>query len=75
MNIETPTAEKAAPNIPQRAGYKVDEAAQLLSLSRASLYRLNKAGSLRIVKIAGRSVVPASEIARLVSGKAMNAAA
>lgn len=73
MNIETPPATKATLNIPQRDAYKIDEAAQKLSISRASVYRLNKAGSIRIVRIAGRSVVPASEIARLVSGDAMNA--
>ncbi|QLP97479.1 MAG: helix-turn-helix domain-containing protein [Rhodoblastus sp.] len=66
MNIKAPTADKAAPNIPQRDAYKVEEAAQKLSLSRASIYRLSKAGSIRIVKIAGRTVVPASEIARLL---------
>jgi excisionase family DNA binding protein len=64
------SASKSSPAIPERAAYKIDEAAQLLSLSRASLYRLSRAGSIRIVKVGGRSVIPASEIARLANGEA-----
>lgn len=70
MNKEAPTADKAAPIIPQRDAYKVDEFCQKLSISRATAYRMHKAGALKIMKIGSRAVIPAGEIARLLGESA-----
>ena len=48
-----------------RLAYSVDEACRLLSIGRTSLYELAKRDELRLVKIAGRTLVPRSELERL----------
>lgn len=47
-------------------GFSVPEAADRLSISRTTAYRLIGEGTLRVVKIGHRTVVPASEIERLL---------
>mgnify|MGYP001765149278 CR=1 FL=1 len=54
----------------ERNAYSVDEFCHRVSISRASFYRLAKAGKIRLVRIGGRTVVPAAEIARLLGAKA-----
>lgn len=46
------------------------EAAEKLRVSRSTLYSLLVAGQIRGVKIGRRRFVPASEVARIVSGDA-----
>ena len=41
-----------------------------LGISRATLYKLSLQGKVKLVKIAGRTVVPETEIDRLASGGA-----
>lgn len=48
-----------------RLAYSVDEACRLLSIGRTSLYELAKKNELQLIKIAGRTLVPRSEIERL----------
>lgn len=50
-----------------KLAYRVDEACQCLGIGRTSLYALVKAGELKLIKIAGRTLVPRSEIERLTS--------
>lgn len=50
-----------------RAAYTIPEAAEQLTISRASLYRLIDRGEIRRVKIGQRSVIPADEINRLLA--------
>jgi excisionase family DNA binding protein len=52
--------------------YRVNDACRLLSISRSHLYDLVAEGKVRLVKIGNRSLVPASEIARLVAGEGLN---
>jgi excisionase family DNA binding protein len=49
----------------RKRAYRIDEACHCLGIGRTSLYSLVKAGELRLIKIAGRSLVPYSEIERL----------
>jgi excisionase family DNA binding protein len=51
----------------ERMAYSVNEACRLLSIGRTSLYELVHAGDLTLIKIAGRTLVPRSEIERLTS--------
>ncbi|MEZ5854366.1 MAG: helix-turn-helix domain-containing protein [Hyphomicrobiaceae bacterium] len=50
-----------------KKAYRVDEACHCLKDRPNLLYALVKAGELKLVKIAGRSLVPASEIERLTT--------
>lgn len=61
--------------IPKRDFYPIPEVEQKTSLSRASIYRHARAGKIKLIKVGGRTLVPEAEIARLVAGDAMNAAA
>tara|TARA_B100000614_G_C14271975_1_gene379683 strand:- start:223 stop:420 length:198 start_codon:yes stop_codon:yes gene_type:complete len=45
-----------------RIAYSVVEAAELVGLSRSSLYEQIAAGQLRVVKVGRRTVVPADEL-------------
>ncbi len=49
-------------------GYRVNEAAKALGISRAFLYQLFASGKLRSVKVAGRRIVPADAIRALLAG-------
>jgi excisionase family DNA binding protein len=52
---------------PQRLAWPVDEAAYRLGIGRTSLYKLIAEGKLRLVKVAGRSVIPNGEIVRIAA--------
>ena len=49
----------------EKFAFSVDEACRLLSIGRSSLYELAKSGDLKLIKIAGRTLVPRSEMERL----------
>ena len=51
----------------ERLAYPVNEACHALGIKRTSLYELAKSGELKLIKIAGRTLVPRSEIERLTS--------
>ncbi len=57
---------------PEKYAYGVDEACRLLSIGRTSLYEMAKRNELQLIKIAGRTLVPRTELERLtgVSGGA-----
>jgi hypothetical protein len=50
-----------------RSAYPVDEGCHKLGIGRTSLYAMAQTGHIRLIKIAGRTLVPASEIERLTS--------
>lgn len=47
--------------------HRIPDACQRIGLGRSSLYELIKAGHLRTVRIAGRTLIPESELQRLVT--------
>ena len=49
------------------AGFSPREAARELSISRSFLYILIAKGELRVAKIGRRTVIPASEITRILA--------
>lgn len=51
----------------ERLAYSIDEARALLSIGRTTLYEMKKRGEIHFIKIAGRTLVPRSEIERLCS--------
>lgn len=56
-----------APATARPAAYSIDQAAKQLSISRTGVYRLIDAGQIRRVKIGHRSVIPATEIDRILN--------
>ena len=52
---------------PDRFAYRVLDACAALGISRTSLYELIKTDELRIIRLAGRTLVPRSELERLTS--------
>ncbi|MFC4625527.1 helix-turn-helix domain-containing protein [Daeguia caeni] len=67
-SLENQNKGTTAPGV-QRLAYTLEDAGELLGgLSRNSFYRLNAAGKLRLIKVGGRTLVPHSEIVRLLGG-------
>ena len=57
----------AQPAHTRKHAYRIDEACYALGIGRTSLYELVKEGNLKLIKVAGRTLVPLSEIERLTS--------
>lgn len=51
----------------EKLAFRIGDACLAIGISRTSLYKLVKAGELKLIRIAGRSLVPASELHRLIS--------
>lgn len=47
--------------------YRLPDACRALGIGKSTLYRLAKANKVRVVKIGGRSVLPADELERLAT--------
>lgn len=48
-----------------KLAFRIDEACLMLGIGRTSLYELAKTDQIRFIKIAGRTLVPRSELERL----------
>lgn len=53
-----------------KLAYRIDEACRAIGIGRSKLYELNRAGKLKIVRLGGRSVVPATELRALLEREA-----
>ena len=51
----------------ERLAYTISEACQKLSIGRTSLYEMAKNNQVKLIRIAGRTLVPNSELERLTS--------
>lgn len=58
--------EQAEPKGPTKA-YSIRQACETLQISRATIYRLSERNELKIIRIGGRSFIPATEIERIVT--------
>jgi excisionase family DNA binding protein len=58
---------QATPSLPRPVAWTVNDGARLLNVSRSTLYVLARARKLRLIRVAGRTLIPDSEIARLGS--------
>jgi excisionase family DNA binding protein len=47
--------------------WRINDAARLLSVSRATIYLLARAGKLKLIRVAGRTLIPDSEVLRLAN--------
>ena len=53
-----------------RRGLSIPEACEILGVSRATIYRRINDGSVRVVRLGGRVIVPSTEIDRILSPEA-----
>jgi len=51
---------------PDALAYRIDDASQIIGLGRTSLYKLANQGKLRLVKVAGRTLVDAVSLRNLI---------
>jgi hypothetical protein len=58
---------QAPPPLPRPVAWTVNDGARLLSISRATVYLLARTGKLKLIRVAGRTLIPDSEILRLGS--------
>lgn len=56
-------------NDPPKIGYSIREACKASSLGRTTLYARISDGSLRAVRIGGRTVIPADSLHALITGE------
>ncbi len=56
------SVEDFPPAEPSRLTYRIDEAAGILGVSRATIYRLVRLGEIRLLRILGRSLIEAREL-------------
>lgn len=54
-------------NTEPKLAYRVDEACRALGIGRTSLYALIAEKKLRTARVAGRRVIPATELERLLA--------
>lgn len=53
----------------QTVSYRINDFGKVIGISRTSIYAMIKRGELQTIKIAGRTLIPASEVQRLLSGE------
>ncbi len=63
MSAQHEPSKKRAPlPMEARLAYRVDDAAEVLGVSRSTIYELVGRGELELGKIAGRSVIPTKSL-------------
>src|SRR5271169_5907408 len=53
---------------PKRLAWPIKEGARRAGVSRSTIYKLAAQGKVRLIKILGRTLLPDSEIVRIVGG-------
>lgn len=66
--MNTATMVRKEPENLERRGYSPVEAARIVGCGRTKMYDLIKEGRIRVVKIGARTIIPKSEIDRLLNG-------
>ena len=49
--------------------YRIKDLCLLMGISPSTLWKLAKQDKIRLIRVGGRTLVPASEVARLLSGE------
>lgn len=58
------------PDTTYKLAYSIKEAVDATSLRRTKLYSLIKEGDLEVVRVGGRTLIPAASLRALITGKA-----
>ena len=56
--------------VQDKIGYSIREACQASSLGRTTLYSHISTGRLRVVRVGGRTIIPAESLHALIAGDA-----
>jgi excisionase family DNA binding protein len=67
---EREKARPAAQSAASRVAWPISEGAHRIGVGRTSIYKLAAEGKIRLIKVAGRTLIPDSELVRLVEGGA-----
>jgi excisionase family DNA binding protein len=59
-------SDTSLPRTEDRRAFRVNSACYALGISRSHLYSLEKKNQIRLIRIGGRTLVPATEIERLL---------
>lgn len=51
---------------PAQLAYRIDDASHIVGLGRTTLYKLANEGKLRLIKVAGRTLVDAASLRALI---------
>jgi len=52
-----------------KLAYSIKEACQASSLGRSTLYKYIAAGRLNVIRVGGRTIIPAAELQALLTGE------
>ena len=58
---------RQVPTEETKLAFRINEACRALGIGRTSVYDMAKKGQIKLIKIAGRTLVPRSEIERLTT--------
>jgi excisionase family DNA binding protein len=64
--VATEPVQKAEVGVPKPRARHVNDACRILQISRSHLYAMAAKGLIRLVRVGGRTVVPESEIDRIL---------
>jgi len=53
-----------------RAAWSIKDGAHRIGVGRSTIYKLASEGKIRLIKVAGRTLIPDAEIVRLINGGA-----
>jgi excisionase family DNA binding protein len=64
---ERAKARREAQSTASRMAWSIRDGAHRIGVGRSTIYKLATEGKLRLVKVAGRTLIPDTEITRLLS--------
>lgn len=67
--MQSKPTNREQPPLP-RPVYTIPEACRVSTLGRATIYNHINAGRLRVVRVGGRTLIPAESLHNLISGEA-----
>ena len=71
MTIIAPTPQELS--LPPKLAYSIKDACAALSLGKTKIFALIKVGQLPVVRVGGRTLVPATSLQALLEGESTNA--
>lgn len=65
---ECERARRLSKSAAERSAWSIKDGAHRIGVGRTTIYKLAAEGKIRLIKIAGRRLIPDAEIVRLVNG-------
>jgi excisionase family DNA binding protein len=67
---EREQARRKSQSAADRAAWSIKDGAHRIGVGKSTIYKLASEGKIRLVKVAGRTLIPDAEIVRIVNGEA-----